>query len=132
MNWLQALLLGNTPGAGSSEARVALGGLAAAAGLYFTGQPVQAVHLAMVTIAGYTGSRGVAKLGEAVAAAMRQREAAAIVAARESDPQAAVAADKARIEAFSAADAELREAVLRRDAAYAAANAAHAAAMGSR
>lgn len=74
MDFLMRLLLGNTPGAVSSEARVSLAGLAGAVGLYLTGQPAQAVHLAMVTIAGYAGSRGVAKAGEAVGKMVQERE----------------------------------------------------------
>lgn len=74
MDGLMRLLLGNTAGAVSSEARVSLAGLAGAVGLYLTGQPVQAVHLAMTTIAGYAASRGVAKAGEAVGKMVQERE----------------------------------------------------------
>jgi hypothetical protein len=110
------LLLGNTPGGGTSEARIALGGLAAAAGLYFTGQPIEAVNLAIATIVAYCGSRGLTKMGVAVSDALLRRDVAAEIQYRE--PGHAAGADAARREAFAAADRELEAARERHAQAY--------------
>lgn len=132
MNSIITWLLGGTSGAASSEARVTLSGLVSAAALYYTGQPVQAVHLAMVSIGAYATSRGMAKLGSAISEAVTAREVAAIVANREPVRAPVVpvsaAAEAARLQAFADADAALVRAQAERKAAYDAANTAFEAA----
>lgn len=77
MNGLLTRLLGGTPGAGTSEARLAAATFLVGLGLILAGDIPSGVSLLIGAVASFCGARGLTKAGQAVgqvsAALQRQR-----------------------------------------------------------